>query len=617
MIANFASVRKIPQPSHDIDDFAGVRIKPQHSHDIDDFAGVRLRPASIEEDSWAPLIGKSALKGITSIADIPQVIGSIAEQSLNPEYSLPGQVRKIYHQATGKPHEELNGPSNYISSLPLASQKIKEGLEYYTGTDLEPNAGDNSMKRIAQHATEFGSSTLIPGGLFTKGAGLANKAKEAAKFAKTGAQIGAISGVAQELGVNPVVADLGSSIAHPQDLMSLMKGARTVGGKGVRKIMGLSPKGLNIEAAQAARDLGVDLPAAALTDSKLTALADQVINKAPLFGNMMSKKYATTEEQTRKALTKILDRVGPYENENIIAQKSNKYKARDNLLSENSTFVPFKTIKATKEIEFKNPLKTPEQKQALQSAKELEEGLLLNGVPKEMSIEALLEQKVALNELIWKNPKSVRDKLIPIRNGLLEDIEDYGKINPEWYKTFKEADKLYGDVEKRKTLEKLLEHKSINHAVDELSFNKLANNIYNPQNLKDIKELVDPETFEQIKGLGKIAQAMAKRNKNIPNPSGTVPTALNATAIGGLLTGMIFRPINTIYTVTGYGIGGYVLTKLLTNKKFIDSAVKYAENPNIPNTMALNKLIKDRTGYSAIALQRELERENAQQNEEQ
>ena len=103
---------------------------------------------------------------------------------------------------------------------------------------------------------------------------------------------------------------------------------------------------------------------------------------------------------------------------------------------------------------------------------------------------------------------------------------------------------------------------------------------------------------------------MAVKNKNIPNPSGTATTA----AVSAVIYGLASNPLKTIPTVAA----GYGLTKLLTDKKFLDLALKYAENPNKPNLLtvtALNKLIKDRTGYTAIALQNALERENQKREE--
>lgn len=181
----------------------------------------RMMPKE-EGDSWPALIGKSALKGITSIADLPQTIGSIAEQSLNPEYSALGQARKLYNNFTNKPHEELNGP-NYISSLPLATSKIKGAVKDYTGVDLEPHPTTGGQ-RILSHAADFAGS-IGPWGFLSKGAG----ALKAAKLAGTGAGIGGTSGVLQEGGVNPLSADIASTLALPLGAAGITSAAKGTG----------------------------------------------------------------------------------------------------------------------------------------------------------------------------------------------------------------------------------------------------------------------------------------------------------------------------------------------------------------------------------------------------
>jgi hypothetical protein len=222
----------------------------------------------------------------------------------------------------------------------------------------------------------------------------------------------------------------------------------------------------------------------------------------------------------------------------------------------------------------------------------------------EFDVNRLIGTKTSLNSIIkWGKDEGVKNQLRKVQHALTKDIAEYGKTNPEWYKTFKEADKLYGDVAKRGKIEDLLGNKSTNHATDNLSYNALAKAINNPKNNDSIKKQLNPETFEKIQKLGVVARAMAIKNKNIPNPSGTATTA----AVSAVIYGLVSNPLKTLPTIGA----GYGLTKLLTDKKFLDLALKYAEAPNKSNmltTMALNKRIKDITGYSAVALNRELQR---------
>lgn len=185
------------------------------------YAKYKIMPKE-EGDSWPALIGKSALKGAMSLADLPQTIGSIAEQSLNPEYSALGQARKLYNNFTNKPHEEFRGP-NYISSLPSATSKIKGAVKDYTGVDLEPHPTTGGQ-RILSHAADFAGS-IGPWGFLSKGAG----ALKAAKLAGTGAAIGGISGVLQEGGVSPLKADIASALTLPLGTVGITGAAKGTG----------------------------------------------------------------------------------------------------------------------------------------------------------------------------------------------------------------------------------------------------------------------------------------------------------------------------------------------------------------------------------------------------
>jgi hypothetical protein len=183
-----------------VDEFAGFRIKPKNE---DEFLGLRIKPKT--GDSNAKLIGKSIASGLLSNLDLPQNIGSFIEESANPEHGLIGQLRKGYNLFTGKSHEPWKAPTNFFSSLPSASGKVKKTLKEYGGIDLEPHPTTGSQK-ILSHVGEFAGS-MGPFGLFSK----FNKGREALKLAGTGAAIGGTSGVLQEAGVNPLVADIGTA----------------------------------------------------------------------------------------------------------------------------------------------------------------------------------------------------------------------------------------------------------------------------------------------------------------------------------------------------------------------------------------------------------------------
>jgi len=490
---------------------------------------------------------------------------------------------------------------------------------------MKPKEND-SLGNILYKAGEFGGATaslpLPTGSAVNAAQGVIRGGGRSllSKFAKdigTGSSIGGGSGVMQEAGVDPLVSDLISSVATPtaiiksKSLLNNFTKPRQALAKIPMKLMGLTPKSMNIEAARAARDLGIDLPAAAVTDSKLTALADQYVGKAPIFGNKLKNKYALTEEQTQKVLSDIFDEIGPARTPEIEGQIASLYNKVATSLPTEAKILPTNLKRAIDEIKINTAILSPDEKSLLQSLEtiknEIEPASKIVSqygpikLPlQEYDVNKLVGTKKSLNSIIkWDTDAGVKNQLKKIQKAISQDIKEYGKTNPEWYDAFKEADKLYGDVARREKLENILGHKATNYATDSLSYNALAKAIYNPKNTESIKKQLTPDVFKKIQKLGTVAKAMAIKSKNIPNPSGTATTG----GISAAIFGLFYDPITTAKLLGA----GYGATKLLTDKKFLDLALKLAENPNnLATSTALNHRIKEITGYAAIALSKNL-----------
>ena len=490
---------------------------------------------------------------------------------------------------------------------------------------MKPKDND-SLGNILYKAGEFGGATAslpLPTGSSLNAAGSAIRGGGKSlltKFAKdigTGSSIGGGSGVLQEAGASPLLSDLISSVATPtaivksKSLLNNFTKPRQSLAKIPMKLMGLTPKSMNIEAARAARDLGIDLPAAAVTDSKLTALADQYMGKAPIFGNKLKNKYLLAEEQTQKALSDIFDEIGPARTPEIEGQIAGRYNKVATSLPTEAKVLPVNLKKAIDNIKINTAILSPDEKSLLQSLEtiknEIEPASKIVSqygpikLPlQEYDVNKLVGTKKSLNSIIkWNTDAGVRNQLKKIQKAISQDIEQYGKTNPEWYDAFKEADKLYRDMAKREKLENILGHKATNYATESLSYNALAKAINNPKNTTSIRKQLTPDVFEKIQKLGTVAKAMAVKSKNIPNPSGTATTG----GISAAIFGLFYDPITTAKLLGG----GYGATKLLTDKKFLDLALKLAENPNnLATTTALNHRIKEITGYAAIALSKNL-----------
>ncbi len=503
-------------------------------------------------------------------------------------------------------------------SAEFMAKSASRGLEALDS--MKPREND-SLGNILYKAGEFGGATASMPLPTSVGVNAARSAIQGGgkslltKFAKdigTGSSIGGGSGVLQEAGVDPLVSDLISSVATPtaivksKSLLNNFTKPRQTLAKIPMKLMGLTPKSMNIEAARAARDLGIDLPAAAVTDSKLTALADQYLGKAPIFGNKLKNKYLLAEEQTQKALSDIFDEIGPARTPEIEGQIAGRYNKVATSLPQEAKVLPINLKKAIDDIKINTAILSPDEKSLLQSLEtiknEIEPASKIISqygpikLPlQEYDVNKLVGTKKSLNSIIkWDTDAGVKNQLKKIQKAISQDIKEYGKTNPEWYDAFKEADKLYGDVAKREKLENILGHKTTNYATDSLSYNALAKAIYNPKNTESIKKQLTPDVFKKIQKLGTVAKAMAIKSKNIPNPSGTATTG----GISAAIFGLFYDPITTAKLLGG----GYGASRLLTDKKFLDLALKLAENPNnLATTTALNHRLKEITGYPAIA----------------
>ena len=150
-----------------------------------------------EGDSWTSFLPKAGLKAATNIADLPSGIENLV--ALSTEYSPVNLLSKYF-----------GGPSvTYKPMLPTTSDaraKIKE----YTGVDLETKPS-SAAQRITGNILDF----AVPGGMFAKAATAPTtlgKVFNAAKPIAGAGAIGAGSGALQEMGVNPLVADIGASL---------------------------------------------------------------------------------------------------------------------------------------------------------------------------------------------------------------------------------------------------------------------------------------------------------------------------------------------------------------------------------------------------------------------
>lgn len=566
-------------------------------------------------DSWPELLGKSAFRGLSSVGDIPSLVAKTSEGAVNLGRRRQGNPAEVYWAAQNPYNKNIpkietieNAPQTNYSEYVPSSEHLKSAVKGYTGYDLEPHP-DSPAQNIVSTGIDIGSS-MLPwniGGVYGKGLSMADKFKNVANATKQATAVGLGSGVLRESGVNPLAADLISSAITPNIKPPSFRDTLKMPKKAAMKVMGLGPKRLNIEAAQAARDLGIELPAAVVTDSTLTGLADQAISKTPFFGNTLKNKYDKTQSQIHGKLGEVYNEIGPQRTPEIERKIFDLYEKRKAELPKDAVIKPVNAAAALDKIKINSALLSPEEKQLSKELEALRAELApsLNSQfgnvkipPQDFSVDRLIGTKQSLNSIIkWDIPEGVRNQLRNVQNAISKDIEEYGKINPKWYKSYKEADDLFSKVAKREKVEGLLRNEGLNDPED-LSYAMLGRSINDKKKNKIIRKNVPEDTYKKIEQLGVLSNAMVRKNRRIPNPSGTAPTA----AALGFLSGLFLDPtgVFTIGTAAGL-VGAERTTKLLTDKKFLDLALHYAESQTkdkISTAVKLNRRAKEITGYT-------------------
>lgn len=595
--------------------------------------------SDLESKGAAPHLAKGYVSGV--LGSIPDLASSI--------YNIPASAMNIMREHARKYPEVSYGPASEmfpvspnqaeLPMIPSATESIEKGLSNVVGETPQ------EYKNIVEGAKVAGALTT-PGGA----------AKTALKLGATGASKvlgylgslkpsvltgGALAGTTmskmEEEGYSPL-AQIGAGIATgslPSAAGALSKGTAELGRKAVRGTLGLSPKQLNLKAAKAAQESGVDLPASAFTENKLMNLVDQYMGKSPIFGDKLRKRYIKSEQQTLDRLNSIYDEVGPVKTGDIESQLRESYKKVSSLPG--TVYTPathtMNTIDEILDKLGRSYSPSEDQSYVINKLKEIKEGILkdsnqnIPNIPKNLTKEEmkwlkkngfedlsnlgkvkneapvmnLWEQKKSLNDSInWNiQDNGYKDILRKVQHSILDDIREYGNKDKDWYNLFKTTDELFGKVAKRERLEYLLSEKPINPSTGTYSYNSLSKIIHTPKTAREIKDITSPETFQKIEKLGEVARTMSIKNRNIPNPSGTAIVS----GITGFLGGLYKFSLQTI--IEALGVTG--LSRVLNDKKFLDLAIKNAEGTkSSKDILNLRRRVKQLTGLSINSINRKM-----------
>ena len=595
------------------------RKNPSIGNDLLQYKRITQQEATAE-----PSVGQRIASGAKAIT--AGVAGAIPD-TLSLAYNLPAmaqnaQVAAGNYQANPyafdfAPAEEMTAP---VPLIPSATEAISQGIDTATG-------GYTTTPEDQKYINEG----LKTGASFLTGGGLAKTAQGG--LAKLGSMIGNTSplqaaGAAAMGGTTSYLADQGASTSEALGgglaanlavigTPALAKGAGGLAGRAALSAVGLGKNKLNLEAAKAAQGLDIALPKAAASEGKAIALADQFLSKTPVAGDLMQQRHLAMGNKVLKELDKAYDSALPAAERVGVEEKIRQLysNARESLPSE-AQIVPTNVTSVTEQVKAelaKSASLSSGEKKILSVIKDYEDKFVPMGIKRIPSrVEDLVASQDSLGKIInwddtsvnWKDEKKARSMQKRLYNAISNDLAEYGKTNPEWYNYQKEADKLFTKLSRRKELESMLGGAK-NSATDELSYNSLSKILNDEQNRARLQKITTPETFERLDKLSKVARAMAIKNKNMPNPSGTAATT---------------QTFNLLSFLTGYGAAknrvktGLILTlgtgiaHLLTDKKSLDAAIRFAENPSNFNAVEFGKRMKQITNYTPVTLLREAQK---------
>ncbi|UXM65484.1 hypothetical protein [Megaira polyxenophila phage MAnkyphage_25.80] len=574
-----------------------------------------------------PSIGQRIASGAKAV--VAGVAGAIPD-TLSLAYNLPAmaqnaQVAAGNYQANPyafdfAPAEEITSP---VPLIPSATEAIDQGIDTatggYTTTPEDQKYINEGLKTGASFLTGGGLAKTAQGGVAKLGSMIGNTSPlQAAGAAAMGGTTSYLAdqgaGAGEALG-GGLAANLAVNAAP-----SLAKGAGGLAGHAALSALGLGKNKLNLEAAKAAQGLDIALPKAAASEGKIIALADQFLSKAPIAGSIMNKRYSNMARKVMGELDKAYDSALPASELSGVEDRIRQlYSNSREALPKEAQIVPKNVTSITENIKgelAKSASLSPGEKKVLSIINDYEDKFVPMGIKRIPSpVEDLVASQDSLGKVInwddtsinWRQEKKARGMQKRLYNAISNDLEEYGKTNPEWYNYHKEADKLFTKLSRRKELEKLFISVE-NTSTGEMSYNSLSKILNDEQNRARLQNITNPETFERLDKLSKVARAMAIKNKNIPNPSGTASTLATMNVLGAI-TGV------TSYA-TGYAWGTTIkylglaptIAHLLTDKMSLDAAIRFAENPSNFNAVEFGKRMKQITGYTPVTLLREAQK---------
>jgi hypothetical protein len=491
-----------------------------------------------------------------------------------------------------------------IPTAPSAVDAVDRGVDSITGDYTKTPEDEKSLHEGLKAVGSLASAGSAAKGAVKFGANRIGKTLE--KLGSTKARDLAAGGIASGVTSEALEKGQGMPAAFGEGIgagmlanVLLNKKTLNIPAKAAMKTLGLDPKNLKTDTLEAAKRIGVDLPASGATDAKMMGLANQMVAATPVMGDVVRDKVKTASKQFQTAFKELADSVGPIKNEAVDQEINRLYgKVRDTL-PKDAAIIPTHTVTAINAVKAKvnTAILSPSEKELLATLDTLGNNLMFDSklaVP--MPVEMLVGTKRSLNSIIkWDKDEGTKNLLRTVQQATLKDIDAYGKTNPTWQKTFDAAERQFEKVAKREKLDNLLAGRIEDPITKDVAYVPLVKLLNDKKYAKQLETTLGNQNFKKLKDFTTVAESMAVANKNTPNPSGSAIVG----SVAALVTSIVVGDFTTPLKVIG---GGAVLTQLLTNKRFLNLATKFAKQPTESLAQKLNSLIKESTGMTSQAL---------------
>ena len=645
--------------------FEGLRTKPKNIEKSSKFEGLRIRekkPKKPETSLYDDILkfgdntlnrvkqfGSGALSGITraglsegadqfgaGVMEVaPGVVAPIktdaaiagskaAEKGLEALESM----RPDEDDALGNVLYKAGEFGGGVASTPFPSSVAVNATKNVIPAAIKSSVPDNLLKLAAKYTAKgIGKSYNT----------LKNPIVE-------GSLIGAGSGALEQGGVDPLAADITSMLLMPTAIrspgyayQSIRHPNKTIFYPTARKMFGINKDKFNLRAAEAAERLGIDLNLSELNPSNNIAFANNAAAKNWLSHKGVELHNQNIRDRVRDILEENLSLVGPKRTEEVERIINKKYGKSDKLFPKNPEdrmITPNNSVEAL-QTGFSTKSIVPSADEAALLAyqekilSQLAPDAFIGGVkikdfkPKPQPIDALvikdtgrsLNSNDSKNVINYKNPEpNVRNNAKKFGKGYRKDLDQLGERYPEWHKAEKDANKYFSDVATREKFENALINGGFNYDKFDYQPAMMSKNLNSPKKFKKVQHSyknrskpIKNQLDTNLEDLGSISDAIVKRNRSNPNPSGTAAALTNSNLLSniaslGLGAGSIFTG-NPFLGVAGTSIPlakffgpQFFYSNVVNNKKLIKDTIDNIKNPkhNIPFK---DRLINNRIRY--------------------